>query len=338
MQREKNIQPIVRLPQHEWILSNNLPPSSPPLFCSRMNEETTLHATDRVMINRVIINVVVEHEQKAPARELIQCYEHTCPIPHCRHLRELIQCQTDWGEDWRELCWHWETVCVCVCVCIWVVCVKVNWLSARAPNKSCWEKLSSKHDSYCRLTSRAYLLRVILSLWVGSRKNGTLGVQFTYQSSLHQQYQEFITELLTIHMHITGKWLLLLKHDATSMPCECQVQQPYTWYNTWSVGTTYTLATLMVCCSMASWMLALSCSRTLLNSSIDKKLLVSKCFTSWWMGLYQNVLLNEERCPSTYAAEASICQHQSSCLQLPLTTVLRREVLQSFYLPHNIWQ
>ena len=49
-----------------------------------------------------------------------------------------------------------------------------------------------KACSYCHLTSRAYLLRVILSLGVGGRKNGALGVQFTHQSSLHQQYTHYM--------------------------------------------------------------------------------------------------------------------------------------------------
>ena len=44
--------------------------------------------------------------------ELAQCYVHTCPTLHCRRPRELVQCQTDWGEDSQELCWHWGTVCV----------------------------------------------------------------------------------------------------------------------------------------------------------------------------------------------------------------------------------
>ena len=271
-QQQKNIQPIVRLPQHEWILSNNLPPSSPPLFCSRMNEETTLHATDRVMINRVIINVVVEHEQKAPARELVQCYVHTCPIPHCRHPRELIQCQTDWGEDWRELCWHWETVCVCVC--IWVVCVKVNWLSAHAPNKSCWENHQSmiatavwrvgptSWGSYCPLgLVAARMVHLVFSL-------------HTMQSSLHQQY----THYMWTRLHITAKtWCYVHALWTSSLILE-QYAHP---------SRMYTLATLMVCCSMASWMLARSCSRTLLNSSIVHggwRLIMHQ--RSWFMSFY----------------------------------------------------
>ena len=51
---------------------------------------------------------------------------------------------------------------------------------------------SSKHDSYCRLTSRTYLLRVVLSLRVGGCKNGALGIQLTHQSSLHQQYTHYM--------------------------------------------------------------------------------------------------------------------------------------------------
>ena len=43
--------------------------------------------------------------------ELAQCYVHTCPTLHCRHPRELVQCQTGWEEDSQELCWHWGTVC-----------------------------------------------------------------------------------------------------------------------------------------------------------------------------------------------------------------------------------
>ena len=70
----------------------------------------------------------------------------------------------------------------------------------------------------------------------------------------------------------------------------------------------------MVCCSMASWILALSCSRMLLNSSSGGCKVCVKMFYSM-----------KKDVPFTYAAEASICQYQSSCLQLPLTTVLRRE-------------
>jgi len=81
----------------------------------------------------------------------------------------------------------------------------------------------------------------------------------------------------------------------------------------------YTLATLMVCCSMASWMLALSCSRILLNSS-----------SGGWGVCIKMFYLVKIDIPSTYATEASICQHQSSCLQLPFTTVLRKKLVKSF--------
>ena len=95
-------------------IMDNLPPSSPPLFCLRMNEETTLHAQTVYSREWTQISSFVLYW------ELVLCYIHTCPTPHCRRPRELIQCQTDWGEDSQELCWHWGTVCV-----------KVGWLSAQ---------------------------------------------------------------------------------------------------------------------------------------------------------------------------------------------------------------
>lgn len=77
----------------------------------------------------------------------------------------------------------------------------------------------------------------------------------TRPACMHQQY----THHWEIRPHITTKtWCLYLVH-------EHQVQYFYTQYS--HMSRTYTLATLMVCCSMASWMLALSCSRMLLNSS-----------------------------------------------------------------------
>ena len=158
-------------------------------------------------------------------------------------------------------------------------------------NEPCWENFPIE-CSYCHLTSRTNLLRVILSLGVGSCKNGALGVQFTHQSSLHQQTCTIMLKLDTIHL------MNVKSNNATRNMLHNLWAECLPWLHWWFVAPwlhEYWLCHVHEYC----WI-----------HLVADKLLVSKC-TSWNISF-------------TYAAEPSICQYQSSCLQLPLTTVLRR--------------
>lgn len=171
------------------------------------------------------------------------CYVHTCPTLHCRHPRELVQRQTDWGEDSQELCWHWGTACVCEGGLIVSPCIKQTNHTSKYVPTAIGQVGPTSWGSYCPLgLVAARMVHLVFSL-------------HTRPACMHQQY----THHWEIRPHITTKtWCLYLVH-------EHQVQYFYTQYS--HMSRTYTLATLMVCCSMASWMLALSCSRMLLNSS-----------------------------------------------------------------------